>query len=120
VVISALMKLAGGSPSLAKELNVDAFLRQVGFHPRVLQTCASVPRFKTALPPAHLWPAVCRQRVFPTVLLALQTSRDAKRALNVQKLQSNTVPVRRRRGPTTRRQPARWATTSGAAPCAVT
>jgi hypothetical protein len=29
VVVSALMKLAGGSPSLAKELNVDAFLQQV-------------------------------------------------------------------------------------------
>jgi hypothetical protein len=29
VVVSALMKLAGGSPSLAKELNVDAFLKQV-------------------------------------------------------------------------------------------
>lgn len=54
MVISALMKLAGGSPSLAKELNVDAFLRQVGFYPRVLQTCASVPCFKTALPPARL------------------------------------------------------------------
>ena len=31
VVVSALMKLAGGSPSLAKELNVDAFLQQVPF-----------------------------------------------------------------------------------------
>jgi Zn-dependent protease with chaperone function len=30
VVISSLMKLAGGSPSIAAELNVDAFLRQVG------------------------------------------------------------------------------------------
>ena len=30
MVISTLMKLAGGSPSLAKELNVDAFLEQVG------------------------------------------------------------------------------------------
>ena len=29
VVVSALMKLAGGSPSLSKELNVDAFLEQV-------------------------------------------------------------------------------------------
>jgi hypothetical protein len=29
VVISALMKLAGGSPSFASELNVDAFLEQV-------------------------------------------------------------------------------------------
>lgn len=29
VIISALMKLAGGSPSLANELNVDAFLEQV-------------------------------------------------------------------------------------------
>jgi hypothetical protein len=29
VVVSSLMKLAGGSPSLAAELNVDAFLRQV-------------------------------------------------------------------------------------------
>lgn len=28
VVISALMKLAGGSPSIAKDLNVDAFLEQ--------------------------------------------------------------------------------------------
>ena len=28
VVASALMKLAGGSPTLAGELNVDAFLRQ--------------------------------------------------------------------------------------------
>lgn len=28
VVASALMKLAGGSPALAAELNVDAFLRQ--------------------------------------------------------------------------------------------
>lgn len=28
VVVSSLMKLAGGSPSLAAELNVDAFLRQ--------------------------------------------------------------------------------------------
>ncbi|KAK9809087.1 hypothetical protein WJX72_009235 [[Myrmecia] bisecta] len=28
VVISALMKLAGGTPSLASELNIDAFLRQ--------------------------------------------------------------------------------------------
>ncbi|KAI3431473.1 hypothetical protein D9Q98_004525 [Chlorella vulgaris] len=28
VVVSALMKLAGGSPSLAGELNIDAFLRQ--------------------------------------------------------------------------------------------
>ena len=28
VVVSALMKLAGGSPTLAAELNVDAFLRQ--------------------------------------------------------------------------------------------
>ena len=28
-MVSALMKLAGGSPSLAKELNVDAFLQQV-------------------------------------------------------------------------------------------
>ncbi len=31
VVISALMKLAGGSPKLNAELNVEAFLRQVGF-----------------------------------------------------------------------------------------
>lgn len=30
VVIGALMKLAGGSPSFANELNVDAFLQQVG------------------------------------------------------------------------------------------
>lgn len=30
VVISALMKLAGGSPAFANELNVDAFLEQVG------------------------------------------------------------------------------------------
>jgi Zn-dependent protease with chaperone function len=30
VVVSALMKLAGGSPSFAAELNVDAFLQQVG------------------------------------------------------------------------------------------
>ena len=30
VVISALMKLAGGSPKLNAELNVEAFLRQVG------------------------------------------------------------------------------------------
>ena len=30
VVVSALMKLAGGSPTLAAELNADAFLRQVG------------------------------------------------------------------------------------------
>ena len=29
VVISALMKLAGGSPKLNAELNVEAFLRQV-------------------------------------------------------------------------------------------
>ena len=29
IVISTLMKLAGGSPSLAAELNVDAFLEQV-------------------------------------------------------------------------------------------
>ena len=29
VVVSALMKLAGGSPSYASELNVDAFLKQV-------------------------------------------------------------------------------------------
>jgi hypothetical protein len=28
VVISVLMKLAGGSPSLADQLNVDAFLEQ--------------------------------------------------------------------------------------------
>lgn len=28
VVVSALMKLAGGSPSFAKELNIEAFLRQ--------------------------------------------------------------------------------------------
>lgn len=28
VVVSALMKLAGGSPALAGELSVDAFLRQ--------------------------------------------------------------------------------------------
>jgi hypothetical protein len=28
VVVSALMKLAGGSPSLAGELSVEAFLRQ--------------------------------------------------------------------------------------------
>ena len=28
VVVSTLMKLAGGSPSLSKELNVDAFLEQ--------------------------------------------------------------------------------------------
>jgi len=27
-VVSALMKLAGGAPTLADELNVDAFLRQ--------------------------------------------------------------------------------------------
>jgi Zn-dependent protease with chaperone function len=31
VVISVLMKLAGGSPSIAAELNVDAFLRQVSY-----------------------------------------------------------------------------------------
>lgn len=30
VVISVLMKLAGGSPSFAGELNIDAFLEQVG------------------------------------------------------------------------------------------
>ena len=30
VVVSALMKLAGGCPSFAGELNVDAFLQQVG------------------------------------------------------------------------------------------
>ena len=30
VVISSLMKLAGGSPKLNAELNVEAFLRQVG------------------------------------------------------------------------------------------
>ena len=30
VVMSALMKLAGGSPTFSHELNVDAFLRQVG------------------------------------------------------------------------------------------
>ncbi len=29
VVISVLMKLAGGSPSFAGELNIDAFLEQV-------------------------------------------------------------------------------------------
>ena len=29
VVVSALMKLAGGSPTLSKELNIDAFLEQV-------------------------------------------------------------------------------------------
>ena len=29
IVISTLMKLAGGSPGLASELNIDAFLRQV-------------------------------------------------------------------------------------------
>lgn len=29
VVISALMKLAGGTPSFASELNIDAFLQQV-------------------------------------------------------------------------------------------
>lgn len=29
IVISTLMKLAGGSPSFASELNVDAFLEQV-------------------------------------------------------------------------------------------
>lgn len=29
VVISALMKLAGGTPSFANELNIDAFLQQV-------------------------------------------------------------------------------------------
>lgn len=29
MVVSSLMKLAGGSPALAGELNVDAFLRQV-------------------------------------------------------------------------------------------
>jgi hypothetical protein len=29
VVIGALMKLAGGSPSFNNELNVDAFLQQV-------------------------------------------------------------------------------------------
>ena len=28
MVVSALMKLAGGAPTLAAELNVDAFLRQ--------------------------------------------------------------------------------------------
>ena len=28
MVVSALMKLAGGAPTLASELNVDAFLRQ--------------------------------------------------------------------------------------------
>ena len=28
--MSALMKLAGGSPTFSHELNVDAFLRQVG------------------------------------------------------------------------------------------
>lgn len=31
IVVSALMKLAGGSPSLSKELNIDAFLEQVPF-----------------------------------------------------------------------------------------
>jgi len=30
VVVGALMKLAGGCPSLAHELSVDAFLKQVG------------------------------------------------------------------------------------------
>lgn len=30
LVISSLMKLAGGSPKLNKELNVEAFLKQVG------------------------------------------------------------------------------------------
>ena len=30
MVISTLMKLAGGSPSFASELNIDAFLEQVG------------------------------------------------------------------------------------------
>ena len=30
VVVSALMKLAGGSPSFSEELNVEAFLEQVG------------------------------------------------------------------------------------------
>lgn len=51
VVMSALMKLAGGSPSLASELNVDAFLRQarsydeatsspLGFYLRNAQTRA--------------------------------------------------------------------------------
>lgn len=30
VVIGALMKLAGGSPTFAHELSVDAFLQQVG------------------------------------------------------------------------------------------
>ena len=30
MVVSALMKLAGGSPSFASELNVEAFLQQVG------------------------------------------------------------------------------------------
>lgn len=29
VIISVLMKLAGGSPSFAEELNIDAFLEQV-------------------------------------------------------------------------------------------
>ena len=31
VVISTLMKLSGGSPSFAAELNIDAFLEQVSF-----------------------------------------------------------------------------------------
>lgn len=31
MVISVLMKLAGGSPSFAGELNIDAFLEQVGW-----------------------------------------------------------------------------------------
>ena len=30
IVVASLMKLAGGSPSFANELNVDAFLEQVG------------------------------------------------------------------------------------------
>lgn len=29
IVVASLMKLAGGSPSFANELNVDAFLEQV-------------------------------------------------------------------------------------------
>lgn len=36
LVISALMKLAGGSPKLNKELNVEAFLNQVS----TVQCCA--------------------------------------------------------------------------------
>ena len=38
IVISALMKLAGGSPSLSAELNIDAFLEQAR-----LSCCLSHP-----------------------------------------------------------------------------